>query len=96
MIRALLCRKKRVKTHLESPLAFGNPLIMKEMAKHVPDPGSYAQGYRPGGGARRWRAFVMSYDRMASLLAPYKNHDALEVAQDLDRKVEDPLRHAAA
>jgi hypothetical protein len=30
------------------------------------------------------------------VLAPYKNRDALEVARDLDRKVEDPLRQAAA
>ena len=38
----------------------------------------------------------LSYDRMASLLAPYTNREALEVARDLDRKVEDLLRHAAA
>ena len=72
----------------------GNPLIMKEMAKHVPDAGSYAPvtvlvDERADG-------VHLSYDRMASLLAPYKNRDALEVALDLDRKVEDLLRHAAA
>src|SRR6266700_231191 len=33
---------------------------------------------------------------MASLLAPYKNPDALEVARNLDNKVEDLLRQAAA
>jgi ketosteroid isomerase-like protein len=38
----------------------------------------------------------LSYDRMASLLAPYGNSDALNVARDLDAKVEDLLRHAAA
>jgi hypothetical protein len=37
----------------------------------------------------------LSYDRMASFLAPYENRDALEVAMDLDRKVEDLLRRAA-
>ena len=37
----------------------------------------------------------VSYDRMASLLAPYKNRDALDVARDLDSKVEDLLRNAA-
>jgi hypothetical protein len=36
------------------------------------------------------------YDRMASLLAPYKNPDALAVARNLDNKVEDLLRQAAA
>ena len=72
----------------------GNPLIMKEMAKHVPDAGSYAPvtvlvDERADG-------VHLSYDRMASLLAPYENRDALEVAQDLDRKIEDLLRQAAA
>ena len=72
----------------------GNPLIMKEMAKHVPDAGSYAPvtvlvDERADG-------VHLSYDRMASLLAPYENRDALEVARDLDRKIEDLLRQAAA
>jgi uncharacterized protein (DUF302 family) len=75
-------------------LLIGNPLIMKEMARHVPDAGSYAPvtvlvDERADG-------VHLSYDRMASLLAPYKNRDALEVARDLDRKVEDLLQHAAA
>ena len=72
----------------------GNPLIMKEMAKHVPDAGSYAPvtvliDERPDG-------VHLSYDRMASFLAPYANGDALEVARNLDMKVEDLLRQAAA
>jgi uncharacterized protein (DUF302 family) len=72
----------------------GNPLIMKEMAKHVPDAGSYAPvtvlvDERADG-------VHLSYDRMASLLAPYGNSDALEVARNLDTKVEDLLRQAAA
>jgi uncharacterized protein (DUF302 family) len=71
----------------------GNPLIMKEMAKHVPDAGSYAPvtvlvDERNDG-------VHLSYDRMASLLAPYDNPDALEVARNLDTKVEDLLRRAA-
>ena len=74
-------------------LIIGNPLIMKEMAKHVPDAGSYAPvtvlvDERADG-------VHLSYDRMTSLLAPYENREALEVAQDLDRTVEDLLRHAA-
>jgi uncharacterized protein (DUF302 family) len=75
-------------------LVIGNPLIMKEMAKHVPDAGSYAPvtvlvDERPDG-------VHLSYDRMASFLAPYGNPDALAVAQSLDKKVEDLLRQAAA
>jgi uncharacterized protein (DUF302 family) len=72
----------------------GNPLIMKEMAKHVPDAGSYAPvtvlvDERADG-------VYLSYDRMASFLAPYGNGDALEVARNLDKKIEDLLRQAAA
>jgi uncharacterized protein (DUF302 family) len=72
----------------------GNPLIMMEMAKHVPDAGSYAPvtvlvDERSDG-------VHLSYDRMASFLAAYGNPDALRVAEDLDNKVETLLREAAA
>jgi uncharacterized protein (DUF302 family) len=75
-------------------LLIGNPLIMKEMAKHVPDAGSYAPvtvlvDERADG-------VHLSYDRMASFLATYGNPDALKVAEDLDNKVETLLREAAA
>jgi len=71
----------------------GNPLIMREMAKHVPDAGSYAPvtvliDERSDG-------VYLSYDRMASLLAPYNNSEALKVARDLDEKVEALLSAAA-
>ena len=71
----------------------GNPLIMKEMVKHVPDAGSYAPvtiliEQRPDG-------VYISYDRMASYLAPYGNSDALRVARDLDVKFEKILATAA-
>jgi uncharacterized protein (DUF302 family) len=67
-------------------LVIGNPLIMREMVKHVPDAGSYAPvtiliDERPDG-------VHISYDRMASFLAPYGNAEALKVAKDLDAKVE--------
>jgi hypothetical protein len=39
---------------------------------------------------------TVRYDRMASFLAPYGNRDALQVAQSLDKKIEDLLRQAAA
>jgi len=60
----------------------GNPLIMKEMAKRVPDAGSYAPVTVLVD--ERTDGVHLSYDRMASLLAPYANPDALEVARNLD------------
>jgi len=71
----------------------GNPLIMREMAKHVPDAGSYAPvtiliDERSDG-------VYLSYDRMASFLAPYNNSEALKVARDLDEKVEALINAAA-
>jgi uncharacterized protein (DUF302 family) len=75
-------------------LLIGNPLIMKEMAKHVPDAGSYAPvtvlvDERADG-------VHISYDRMVSFLAAYGNRDALQVAENLDSKIENLLREAAA
>ena len=74
-------------------LVIGNPLIMKEMAKVVPDAASYAPvtilvDERADG-------VHLSYDSMASLLAPYGNDAALVVARDLDTKVESLLETAA-
>jgi uncharacterized protein (DUF302 family) len=74
-------------------LIMGNPLIMQQMARHVPDAGSYAPvtvlvDERSDG-------VHISYDRMVSLLAPYRNSDALAVARDLDKKVETLLSEAA-
>jgi uncharacterized protein (DUF302 family) len=75
-------------------LIIGNPLIMKEMAKHVPDAGSYAPitvlvDERADG-------VHLSYDRMASFLAPYGDAKALTVARELDSKIETLLRESAA
>jgi hypothetical protein len=75
-------------------LLIGNPLIMKDMAKYVPDAGSYAPvtilvDERPDG-------VHLSYDTMASLLAPYGSPEALTVARDLDAKIERLLREASA
>src|SRR6201993_3615985 len=74
-------------------LVIGNPLIMQEMAKLVPDAGSYAPvtvliDERSDG-------VHLSYDRMASLLARYGNSDALAVAWNLDKRVEALLSEAA-
>jgi uncharacterized protein (DUF302 family) len=74
-------------------LVIGNPLIMKEMVKHVPDAASYAPvtvliDERPDG-------VCLSYDLMASLLAPYGNAEASAVARQLDDKVVALLTAAA-
>jgi uncharacterized protein (DUF302 family) len=71
-------------------LVVGNPLIMKEMAKTVPDAASYAPvtiliDERADG-------VHLSYDTMASLIAPYGNVAALAVARDLDARVEHLLK----
>jgi uncharacterized protein (DUF302 family) len=88
----------RKETGLESPkivrFLIGNPLIMREMARHVPDAGSYAPvtilvTERPDG-------VQLSYDRMASFLAPYGSDKALVVARDLDKKIEALLIQVAA
>jgi hypothetical protein len=39
---------------------------------------------------------ILTYDTMASFLAPYNNADALAVARDLDAKIEHLVREAAA
>jgi|SRR5580698_3445832 uncharacterized protein (DUF302 family) len=70
----------------------GNPLIMKEMVKHVPDAGAYAPvtiliEERPD-------SVRVSYDRMASYIASYGNDEALAVARDLDAKIERILTEA--
>ncbi len=87
----------RKETGLGTPkivrFVIGNPLIMKEMAKHVPDAGSYAPvtilvDERPDG-------VHLAYDKMASLLAPYGNPEALAIARDLDSKIENLIRESA-
>lgn len=75
-------------------LVVGNPLIMKQMVSLVPDAGSYAPvtiliDERSDG-------VHLSYDRMASFLAPYGNPKALSVARALDSKIETLLTSAAA
>ena len=64
----------------------GNPLIMKEMVKHVADAGSYAPVTILI--EERLDSVRISYDRMAPYLAPYGNSDALKVARELDAKIE--------
>jgi uncharacterized protein (DUF302 family) len=87
----------REETGLDTPkivrFVIGNPLIMKEMAKQVPDAGSYAPVTILVD--QRLDGVHLTYDRMASLLAPYGNPVALAVARDLDSKIENLLRESA-
>jgi uncharacterized protein (DUF302 family) len=74
-------------------LVIGNPIIMKQMVEHVPDAGSYAPvtiliDERSDG-------VHLSYDTMASALAPYGSPEASKIAQDLDEKVKALLKAAA-
>ena len=71
----------------------GNPLIMKEMARTVPDAASYAPitilvDERADG-------VHLSYDSLASLIGPYGSQPALAVATDLDAKVHSLLETVA-
>jgi uncharacterized protein (DUF302 family) len=89
----ILRRETGSKTPKIIRLVVGNPLIMKEMVKHVPDAGSYAPvtvliDERPDG-------VHISYDKMESYLLPYANAEALAVARDLDAKVTTLLRECA-
>jgi uncharacterized protein (DUF302 family) len=75
-------------------LVLGNPLIMTEMVRVVPDAGSYAPVTVLID--ERGTDVQLAYDRMASLLAPYGDAHALEMARNLDAKVERLLHTAAA
>lgn len=89
----ILRRESGSKTPKLIRLVIGNPLIMKEMVKHVPDAGSYAPvtiliDERPDG-------VHVSYDKMESYLLPYGSAEALAVARNLDAKVTTLLRECA-
>jgi uncharacterized protein (DUF302 family) len=89
----ILRKERGTKAHPVLRMVIGNPLIMKEMVKLTPDAGSYAPvtiliDEREDG-------IHLSYDRMASFLAPYGRRESLKVAQDLDAKVESLLEAAA-
>ena len=74
-------------------LVVGNPLIMKEMARAVPDAASYAPvtiiiDERDDG-------VHLSHDSMVSLLTPYESEPALAIARDSDLMIERLLEAAA-
>jgi uncharacterized protein (DUF302 family) len=74
-------------------LLVGNPLIMKDMARTVPDAAAYAPvtiliDQRADG-------VHLTYDSMESLLAPYGDEPALTTARMLDAKIGRLLEAAA-
>lgn len=91
---AILRRETGRDTPKSMRFLVGNPLIMKEMVKHVPDAGSYAPvtvlvDQRPDG-------VHVSYDKMESYLLSYGNLEALAVARDLDAKITSLLRECTS
>jgi uncharacterized protein (DUF302 family) len=90
----ILRRETGSETPKSMRFVMGNPLIMKEMVKHVPDAGSYAPvtvliDERSDG-------IHLSYDKMESYLLPYGSTQALAVARDLDAKVTTLLHECAS
>jgi uncharacterized protein (DUF302 family) len=90
----ILCRETGSRAHKIKRFVVGNPLIMKEMVKHVPDAGSYAPvtvlvDERPDG-------VHISYDTMESYLQRYGSPEALAVARALDTKITTMLRECAS
>ena len=91
---AVLRRESGSATPKSMRFLVGNPLIMKEMVKHVPDAGSYAPvtvliDERPDG-------VHVSYDKMESYLLHYGSSEALAVARALDAKITTLLRECAS
>jgi uncharacterized protein (DUF302 family) len=90
----ILRRETGSKTPRIIRFVVGNPLIMKEMVKHVPDAGSYAPvtvlvDERPDG-------VHVSYNKMESYLLPYGSAEALAVARNLDAKITTLLHECAS
>src|SRR6476660_8236387 len=82
----VLHKNSRAESHRILRVLIGNPLVIKRMVELVPAAGSYAPvtvliDERPDG-------VHLSYDTMASYLAPYGNAEALRVARQLDAKIE--------
>src|SRR6185312_12652825 len=91
---AILRRESGSETPKIKRLVVGNPLIMKEMVKHVADAGSYAPvtlliDERPDG-------VHVSYDTMESYLRHYGSSEVLAVARALDAKITTLLHDCAS
>jgi hypothetical protein len=71
----------------------GNPVTMSKMAASVPDVGSYAPVTVLV--VERADGITLSYDRVASAIAPYAGQEASAVAESLDGAVVALLIEAA-
>ena len=71
----------------------GNPVTMSKMTATVPDAGSYAPVTILV--VERDESVTLSYDRVASAIAPYAGQEASAVATSLDDAVLTLLRDAA-
>jgi uncharacterized protein (DUF302 family) len=71
----------------------GNPVTMSKMTATVPDAGSYAPVTILV--VERDSGVTLSYDRVASAIAPYAGQEASSVAEALDDAVVTLLRDAA-
>jgi uncharacterized protein (DUF302 family) len=91
---AILRRETGSKTPKITRFVVGNPLIMKEMVKHVPDAGSYAPVTVLID--ERHDGVHVSYDKMESYLLPYGSPEALAVARNLDAKITTLLRECTS
>lgn len=92
-IGAIVRKRSGAQTPQILRFVLGNPIILSQMAKFVPDAASYAPvtvliDERPDG-------VRLSYDRMASCIATYGNFEALRLARELDAKVEAMLMDIA-
>jgi uncharacterized protein (DUF302 family) len=74
-------------------LVVDNPLIMKQMVEHMPDPGSYAPVTILMD--ERSDAVHLSYDTTGSILAPYGSSIASNIAKNLDEKIKALLEATA-
>jgi hypothetical protein len=90
---AVLTIRDPDRSRRELRIIAGNPVTMSKMTATVPDAGSYAPvtilvAERPEG-------VTLSYDQVASEIAPYGDDEASAVAGKLDEAVLTLLRNAA-
>lgn len=71
----------------------GNPVTMSKMTATAPDAGSYAPVSILV--VERAEGTALSYDRVASAIAPYGSAEASAVATALDDAVVTLIQHAA-
>ena len=81
----ILNKEQLSQGHRVMRLVVGNPMIMKEMVKAIPDAAAYAPTTILID--ERTDGVHLSYDSIASLIAPYGSPSAIAVARDADEKM---------